>query len=52
MAEVVVDSLTKHFGAVAAVDRVSLTAASGEMLALLGPSGCGKTTTLLCIAGL
>ncbi|HEV8353537.1 MAG TPA: ABC transporter ATP-binding protein [bacterium] len=52
MAEVIVDSLTKRFGDVAAVDRVSLTAASGEMLSLLGPSGCGKTTTLLCIAGL
>ncbi|HEY3249447.1 MAG TPA: ABC transporter ATP-binding protein [bacterium] len=52
MAEVVVDALIKRFGDVVAVDGVSLTAVSGEMLSLLGPSGCGKTTTLLCIAGL
>ncbi|MCC6367535.1 MAG: ABC transporter ATP-binding protein [Bryobacterales bacterium] len=32
--------------------RISLTAASGELLALLGPSGCGKTTALKAIAGL
>ncbi|HEV8338929.1 MAG TPA: ABC transporter ATP-binding protein [bacterium] len=52
MAEVVVDSLTKRFGEVRAVDDVSIVARSGEMLSLLGPSGCGKTTTLMCIAGL
>ncbi len=52
MADVVIESLTKRFGDVVAVDGVSLTAASGELLSLLGPSGCGKTTTLLCIAGL
>ncbi len=35
-----------------AVDRVDLTAESGEMLALHGPSGSGKTTLLLLMAGL
>src|SRR3984893_9899327 len=37
---------TKRFGAVAAVDRVSLAVEAGEFFALLGPSGCGKTPLL------
>jgi len=52
MAEVVIERLTKRFGAVTAVDDISLTVQSGELLSLLGPSGCGKTTTLMCVAGL
>jgi iron(III) transport system ATP-binding protein len=43
--------VTKRFGQVAAVDRVSLTVNPGELFFLLGPSGCGKTTLLRCIAG-
>jgi osmoprotectant transport system ATP-binding protein len=38
--------LTKRFGEVTAVDRLSLTVNPGELLVLLGGSGCGKTTTL------
>ncbi|MDQ1521859.1 MAG: putative spermidine/putrescine transport system ATP-binding protein, partial [Actinomycetota bacterium] len=43
--------LTKRFGAVVAVDDVSLDVAAGEFFSLLGPSGSGKTTMLRMIAG-
>jgi iron(III) transport system ATP-binding protein len=45
------DAVTKRFGAVTAVDRVSLEVAPGELFTLLGPSGCGKTTLLRLAAG-
>ena len=43
--------VTKRFGDVVAVDRVSLAVEHGEFFSLLGPSGCGKTTTLRMIGG-
>jgi len=43
--------VTRRYGPVTAVDRVSLDVARGEFVTLLGPSGCGKTTLLKCIAG-
>ncbi len=43
--------VTKRFGSVTAVDRLDLTVARGECVAMLGPSGCGKTTTLRMVAG-
>ncbi|MEQ9135816.1 MAG: ABC transporter ATP-binding protein [Thalassobaculum sp.] len=44
--------LSKHYGPIAAVDKVDLTIRRGEFFALLGPSGCGKTTLLRMLAGL
>ena len=45
------DSVSVSYGAVRVLDRVSLTVAKGELVALLGSSGCGKTTLLRSIAG-
>jgi spermidine/putrescine transport system ATP-binding protein len=54
MAQVAVElqDVTKRYGAVVAVDSLSLQIRDGEFFSLLGPSGCGKTTTLRMIAGL
>ncbi len=48
----VVQALTKRFGAFTAVDAVSFQVAPGEILGLLGPNGSGKSTTFNCIAGM
>src|SRR5689334_2026936 len=50
-AEISLIDLEKRFGAVRAVDGVSLEIRPGEFFSLLGPSGCGKTTTLRMIGG-
>jgi ABC-type sugar transport system ATPase subunit len=44
--------LSKHYGQVVALERVTLTVEPGEIVCLLGPSGSGKTTVLLIVAGL
>src|SRR4051812_40004793 len=52
MAELVIDGVTKRFGATVAVANLSLRVGDGEFLVLLGPTGAGKTTTLRLVAGL
>src|SRR5512147_3118770 len=44
-------TITKRFGSVIAVNHASLEIARGSFTTLLGPSGCGKTTLLRIIAG-
>jgi sn-glycerol 3-phosphate transport system ATP-binding protein len=44
--------VSRHWGSVAALDRVSLDVEAGRFTVLLGPSGCGKTTCLRIVAGL
>jgi multiple sugar transport system ATP-binding protein len=52
MATIVLDRLSKRWGAFTALENLSLTIADEEFLVLLGPSGCGKTTTMRMVAGL
>ena len=47
-----ISGVSKYFGAVHAVDDVTLEIERGEFFSLLGPSGCGKTTLLRMLAGL
>jgi spermidine/putrescine transport system ATP-binding protein len=44
-------AVSKKYGRVNALDRVSLSIGAGEFFSLLGPSGCGKTTLLRIIGG-
>ena len=47
-----VSDLTKDFGGLRAVDKVTFQIGTGELVGLIGPNGCGKTTTFNCISGL
>jgi ABC-2 type transport system ATP-binding protein len=46
-----VSKLSKSYRGLVAVDSLSFTVKSGELVALLGPNGAGKSTTLTCVAG-
>jgi ABC-2 type transport system ATP-binding protein len=52
MAVIEVNGLTKRFGAVLAVDRLSFEVRNGAVTGFLGPNGAGKTTTLRMLLGL
>ena len=52
MSRIELRDLTKSFGDLAIVDRLSLDIVSGSFVSVIGPSGCGKTTLLRVIAGL
>ena len=52
MSTVTFEGVSKSYGDVLAVDRLSLEIRDGEFMVLVGPSGCGKTTSLRMIAGL
>src|SRR3546814_10759452 len=43
--------LSKHFGALAAVDGVSMEVPAGNLHSVIGPNGAGKTTLFNCITG-
>ncbi|MBA2637201.1 MAG: ATP-binding cassette domain-containing protein, partial [Solirubrobacterales bacterium] len=47
-----VAGVSKAFGAVRALDGVTVTAAAGEIVTVVGPSGCGKSTLLELVCGL
>jgi ABC-2 type transport system ATP-binding protein len=52
MVQVSIEQLTKHYGTLVALDRVSLKIQSGEVFGLLGPNGAGKSTLLKTLVGI
>jgi multiple sugar transport system ATP-binding protein len=52
MPSLLIDAVTKHYGAFHAIKGVSFSVEPGEFIVMVGPSGCGKSTLLRIIAGL
>jgi ABC-2 type transport system ATP-binding protein len=52
MPTIEIQQLSKHYGDVTAVDRLSFVAREGAVTGFLGPNGAGKTTTLRMLLGL
>jgi len=50
-AQILIEGVSKSYGASTAVDNITLSIYKGEMFALVGSSGCGKTTLLRMLAG-
>src|SRR6202158_3585342 len=50
--QVIIESLTKQYGTLRAVDALSFSIYPGEWVALMGPSGSGKTTLINILGGL
>ncbi|MBA3872415.1 MAG: ATP-binding cassette domain-containing protein, partial [Anaerolineae bacterium] len=51
MTMIEVQNLSKRYGNFLAVDQISFTAKTGEIVGLLGPNGAGKTTTMRMLTG-
>ncbi len=51
MSTLVVDRISKSFGDLKALNRISFECKEGEFVVIVGPSGAGKSTTLNCISG-
>jgi ABC-2 type transport system ATP-binding protein len=49
--DIIVKQVTKRYGPQKAVDDISFTVKTGEVLGFLGPNGAGKTTTMKAITG-
>jgi len=50
--QISVESLTKRFGSLRALDDITLTIQPGQIVAILGPNGAGKTTLLRCLSAI
>lgn len=52
MGDIIVENLTKKYGTLVALNNVSLTVQSGEIVGLIGPNGAGKSTLMKTIVGI